>query len=89
MDFTIKKTDKNGYANYDHSYWAFKESAVGKTECEAIDMYGLKDLGKRLPPKPTAEAVKVMREMFEASIDGEMYDAERWSDYFAPFDLVS
>ena len=51
-------------------------------------MYGLKDLGTRLPPKPTAEAVKVICEMFEASIDGEMYDAEKWSSYFAPFGLV-
>ena len=28
-------------------------------------------------------------EMFEASIDGEFYDAERWAQYFAPFGLVS
>jgi hypothetical protein len=88
MDFTIKKTDKNGYANYDQSHWAFKESALGNTELEAIDTYGLMDLGTRLPPKPTAEAVNVIREMFESSIDGEMYDAERWSSYFAPFGLV-
>jgi hypothetical protein len=23
--------------------------------------------------------------MFEASIDGEMYDPDRWIEYFAPF----
>jgi len=84
MDFTIKKTDKNSYANYDQSYWAFKESALGNTERKAIDMFGLKDLGSRLPPKPNAEAVKVIREMFEASIDGEMYDEERWGNDYSP-----
>jgi hypothetical protein len=25
-----------------------------------------------------------MQEMFEASVDGEAYDAERWSNYFRP-----
>ncbi len=89
MDFTIKKTDKNGYANYDQSYWALKESALSKTELEAVDVYGLKDLGTRLPPKPTADAVRVISEMFEASIDGELYDADRWAEYFAPYGLTT
>jgi hypothetical protein len=89
MDFTIKKTDKNGYANYDQSYWALKESALSKTELEAVDVYGLKDLGTRLPPKPTADAVRVIREMFEASIDGQLYDADRWAEYFAPYGLTT
>jgi hypothetical protein len=87
MDFTIKKTDKSGYANYDQSYWAFKESALSITERKAVDKFGLKDLRSRLPPKPNAEAVKVIREMFEASIDGEFYDSDRWAEYFAPYGL--
>ena len=88
MDFTIKKTDKNDYANYDESYWAFKESSLNKNEREAVNIYGLKNLGTRLPPKPNSEAVKVICKMFEASIDGELYDADRWSMYFAPNDLA-
>ncbi len=88
MDFTIKKTEKNGYANYDQSFWAFKESALSTTEREAVDFYGLRDLGTRLPPKPTAEAVRVIREMFEASIDGELYDSDRWAKHFAPHGLA-
>lgn len=71
MDFTIKKTEKNGYAYYDQSFWVFKESALSTTEREAVYLYGLKDLGTRLPPMPTAEAVRVIREMFEASIGAE------------------
>ncbi len=84
MDFTIKKTDKNGYVNYDHSFWAFKESSLSKTEREAVDTYGLKELGTRLPTKPDDDAVSVIREMFEASIDGELYDEERWGTYYSP-----
>ena len=49
---------------------------------------GLKDLGTRLPSKPTAEAVRVIREMFEASIDGELYDSERWAKHFSPYGLA-
>lgn len=47
-----------------------------------------KDLSTRLPPKPDAEAVKVISEMFEGSVDGEWYDPERWGQYFAPYGLV-
>ena len=32
-----------------------------------------------LPKKPDEIAVKVMQEMFEASVDNQPYDAERWS----------
>jgi len=87
MDFSIKKSDKNGYVNYDHSFWSFKESSLSKTEREAIDTYGLKDLGTRLPPKPTVDAVRVISDMFEASIDGDLYDSDRWSKYFSPYGL--
>jgi len=89
MNFTIKKTDKNGYGNYDQSFWALKETRLLPTESEAIDIYGLVDLKSRLPPQPNAEAVKVISEMFEASIDGELYDTERWSQYFAPYGLTA
>jgi hypothetical protein len=89
MNFTIKKTDKNGYANYDQSYWAFKETTISTADREAIDIYRLRDLKSRLPPKPDAEEVKIIQEMFEASIDGELYDSERWARYFAPYGLAA
>ena len=28
--------------------------------------------------------LKVMKEMFEASVDGQAYDAERWGNYYKP-----
>ena len=89
MNFTIKKTDKNGYANYDQSYWAFKETLLSTADREAIDIYGLRDLKSRLPPKPDAEEVKIIQEMFEASIDGELYDSERWAQHFAHYGLAA
>ena len=89
MDFTIKKTDKNGYGNYDQSYWAFKESPISAAERYAIESYGLVDLKSRLPKKPNVEEVKIIFEMFEASIDGELYDSERWARYFAPYGFTT
>jgi hypothetical protein len=37
-----------------------------------------------LPKKPTDVELKVMKEMFEASVDGEAYDMDRWGQYFKP-----
>jgi hypothetical protein len=37
-----------------------------------------------LPKKPTEAEVKVIKEMFEASVDGQSYDTERWGQYFRP-----
>ena len=50
----------------------------------AVDTHGLYNLGDFLPKKPDAIAVKIMQEMFEASVDGEAYDPDRWSNYFRP-----
>jgi hypothetical protein len=84
LDFRITKTSKGGYADYNTSKWARKESALTEEEQVAIDTNGLWDLSTFLPKKPDAAAVKVIKEMFEASVDGQAYDAERWSAYFRP-----
>ena len=84
LDFRITKTSKGGYADYNTSKWARKESALTEDEQAAIDTNGLWDLSTFLPKKPDAAAVKVIKEMFEASVDGQAYDAERWSAYFRP-----
>ena len=84
LDFRITKTSKGGYADYNTSKWARKESALTEEEQAAIDTHGLWDLSTFLPKKPDAAAVKVIKEMFEASVDGQAYDAERWSAYFRP-----
>jgi hypothetical protein len=50
----------------------------------AVNANGLWTLGDFLPKKPDETGVKVMQEMFEASVDGQPYDADRWSSYFRP-----
>jgi len=84
LDFRITKTSKGGYADYNTSKWARKESALTAEEQAAVDKHGLFDLSTFLPKKPTEAEVKVIKEMFEASVDGQSYDTERWGQYFRP-----
>jgi len=84
LDFRITKTSKGGFADYNTSKWARKESALTQVEQAAMEAHGLFDLSTFLPKKPDATAVKVIKEMFEASVDGQPYDTERWGAYFRP-----
>jgi hypothetical protein len=84
LDFKITKTSKGGYADYSTSSWARRERALGDAEKAAIEQYGLFDLKSFLPKKPGEVELKVMKEMFEASVDGEAFDMERWGQYFKP-----
>jgi hypothetical protein len=84
LDFRITKTSKGGYADYNTSKWARKESALTQDEQTAIETHSLWDLSTFLPKKPDAVAVQVIKEMFEASVDGQAYDTERWGAYFRP-----
>ena len=84
LDFKIAKTAKGGYADYSTSTWARRERALSDTEKAAIDQHGLFDLKSFLPKKPGDVELKVMKEMFEASVDGEAFDMDRWGQYFKP-----
>jgi hypothetical protein len=84
LDFTVTKTSKGGYSDYNTSKWARKESSLTAAEAAAIEQYGLFDLSSFLPKKPTDVELKVMKEMFEASVNGEEYDPDRWGQYFKP-----
>ena len=87
LDFTITKTSKGGYADYNTSKWARKETALTADEAEAIEKFGLYNLNDFLPKKPGDVELKVIKEMFEASVDGEAYDPERWANYYKPYGL--
>lgn len=87
LDFRISKTSKGGYADYNTSKWARKESALTEAEQAAIEAHGLYDLSTFLPKKPTEVELKVIKEMFEASVDGQPYDPDRWGQYFRPAGL--
>jgi hypothetical protein len=84
LDFRISKTSKGGYADYNTSKWARKESALTEAEQAAIETHGLYDLSTFLPKRPGEAEIKVIKEMFEASVDGQSYDTERWGQYFRP-----
>ena len=87
LDFSITKTTKGQYADYSTSKWARKESALRAAERAAIDTYGLFNLKDFLPKKPGDTELRIIKEMFEASVDGQTYDADRWSQYFKPAGL--
>jgi hypothetical protein len=87
LDFQIIKTSKGGYADYSTSKWARKESALTAEEQAAIDEHGLFNLSDFLPKQPTEADLKVIKEMFEASVDGQPYDPDRWGAYYKPYGL--
>jgi hypothetical protein len=84
LDFRITKGAKGGFADYSGSKWSRKETALTEAEQAAIAEHGLFDLSTFLPKKPSEAEVRVIKEMFEASVDGQSYDTERWGQYFRP-----
>jgi hypothetical protein len=87
LDFVVRKTSKGGYADYSTSNWARKETALTEAEQAAIDAHGLFNLSDFLPKKPTEAEIKIIKEMFDASVDGLPYDTEKWGNYFRPYGL--
>jgi hypothetical protein len=49
--------------------------------------FGLFNLSDFLPKKPSEVELKVIKEMFEASVDGQPYDPDRWGAYYKPYGL--
>ena len=84
LDFRMTKTSKGGFADYNTSKWSRKESSLTAEEAAAVETHGLFDLSTFLPKRPSDVELKVIQEMFEASVDGKAYDPERWAQYFRP-----
>ena len=84
-DFRLTKTQKGQYADYSTSNWARRERGLSEDELEAIETNGLFTLSDYLPKKPSAEGVKIIYDMFQASVDGELYDPDKWGDWYRPF----
>jgi len=89
VDFRIIKTSKGGYADYSTSTWSRKSRPLTEDENKAIESNTLFNLNDFLPKKPSEVEVKVMKEMFEASVDGEAYDQDKFGQYFRPAGLSS
>ena len=60
---------------------------LSESERGAIDQYGLHNLSDFMPKKPSAEELNIIQEMFKASVDGELYDPDRFGQYYKPAGL--
>jgi hypothetical protein len=89
VDFIVSKTSKGGYADYGTSKWARKESSISQEMQDAIEQYGLVDLSSYLPKKPNAEQLSVIYEMFQESLDGNLYDPARFAQHYKPYGFDS
>jgi len=83
-DFRLTKTTKGQYADYSTSSWSRKERSLDSNERSAIDQYGLFTLNDYLPKQPNEEELGVIAKMFEASVEGQVYDPELWGNYYRP-----
>ena len=86
-DFKITKGTKGQYADYGTSNWARRERSLDQTERDAIAANGLFNLNDFLPKRPDAETLNAIFEMFEASVDGQLYDPERFATYYRPYGM--
>jgi hypothetical protein len=89
VDFRICKTSKGGYADYSTSKWARRERPLSDDEIEKVNKAGLFNLSEYLPKKPSEIELKVIKEMFEASVDGEAFNKEKWGQYYRPSGMAS
>lgn len=89
INFRIVRTKKPGgeYNDYNTSSWSRRESALTEDQLEAIEKYGLFNLNDWAPKRPTAAGVNAIFEMFEASVEGDLYDPERWGAFYKPWGL--
>lgn len=90
VDFYLVKKQKGQYANYDDSAWirpgtmSLKTRSLNDTERQAISSHGLWNLSSFLPKKPDEDHLQAIMEMFEASVNEDLYDLDRWGQYYRP-----
>lgn len=83
-DFKINKTPQGQYAGYNTSTWARRERSLSQTERDAIEKYGLFDLNSFMPKKPNEKELQAIFDLFEASVDGQLYDQDRFGEFYKP-----
>ena len=67
-----------------HSKWAPKERGLNEEELAAIDSNGLYNLNDFLSKKSWRRRIKQSLKCSQASVDGELYDVERWGNFTSP-----
>jgi len=81
-DFRLIKTTKGQYADYSTSNWARKERGLNEQELEAVQKHGLFNLNDFMPKRPSKDELVLIKEMFEASVNGELFDQDRWGSFY-------
>lgn len=90
MDFFLAKKKQGQWANYDDSSWIRPGSLsprtrpLGETERAAISAHGLWNLSQFMPKKPDEDHLNAIMELFTASVNEELYDMDRWGQYYRP-----
>lgn len=84
-DFKIKKTKNGDYASYTSSGWSQKNRSLSETERQAVKDHGLFNLSEFLPNQPNSESLNAIKELFKASVDGELYDPAKWGEFYKPY----
>jgi hypothetical protein len=84
-DFKVVKGQNGKWADYSTSNWARRERSLNQEELDAVEANGLFNLSDFLPKKPDQAHLDAMVEMFEASVDGQLYDTEKWGNYYRPW----
>lgn len=90
MDFFLAKKKQGQWANYDDSSWIRPGSLSPRTrplseaERAAINAHGLWNLSQFMPKKPDEDHLNAIMELFTASVNEELYDVDRWGQYYRP-----
>lgn len=85
VDFKINKKQNGQWADYSTSSFSVAgPRALNDSEIAAIDEYGLFCLKDFLPKEPDAEHLAAIQDMFEASVNGEAYDPDRFAEFYRP-----
>ena len=86
-DFKLVKTQKGQYADYSTSNWARRERGLTDSERESVANYGLFNLNEFMPKQPNDRELQAIMEMFEASVNGELYDPDLFAEFYRPSGL--
>ncbi len=78
IDFIIQSESSGSYNNYTQSKFKRKARSLTPDERAAVETNGLSRLEDFLPKKPTEDESATLYEMFQASVEGEFYDPEKW-----------
>jgi len=90
MDFFLAKKKQGQWANYDDSGWIKPGSLsprarpLSESERAAISSHGLWNLSQYMPKKPDEDHLNAIMELFTASVNEELYDIDRWGQFYRP-----